>query len=810
MFTRLPGTLLLARRIRSHPPSLAHVSALIGGLFLALILAFLLLGSGLAWLSLTSDLPSIERIPILLNPENGLLLQPSRVHDRHGRLLEVLSPTRQYTPLQNLPSLIIQSVIQTQDPTFWSHPGFSLKGLTEPQEHPTLAQRLVADLLLFQEPPSLRRALRERLLAFQITQQFGKERILEWYLNSADFGQQVTGIASAAQLYLGKSPENLTLAEALLLVSILENPQINPHTLPEETRSRARSLAHSLFQSGQLTAEEAISIEHELETLSFAPPSPQEGKTPAFMRLALEQIQDTIPVSRLRKGGLTLYTTLDNDLQQRAKCLLQLFAMRIASRPELIRCPEAAPLPTLPPTAHISAPSLSALILDVPSGEILAAIGETFQGKESPLWSPHPPGSILDPFVYLTAFTRGWSPASLVWDLPSGEEPAASFLGPMRMRRALANGLSRVTQNLRHQLGEAAIQSTYSILGLQEDSITLLQLANAYATLARAGTSVPIQTFLRLESADHALWLRNPPSRQELIEPAVAYLVNHVLSDPLARQDTWGYPGLLEIGRPVAVVTGSTAEGKQAWLIAYTPQRLVALWIGNNASEAISPQWLGALGRALLEEAHRSLPAQDWPVPAGVTFLEVCDPSGLLPSPTCPQRVTEVFLSGNEPQDVDRFYRRYLINRETGLLATVFTPPQLIEERIYAEIPPQARRWAEEHGWPQPPKTYDPIRLPPPDPQAHISQPQPFDTLRGHVLIRGTANGEGFKSYRLLFGEGLNPQEWILLTASETPHQEDVLGEWDTEGLKGIYILQLQVLYQDGQVVRCFVPISVK
>ncbi|MFO3797804.1 MAG: transglycosylase domain-containing protein, partial [Anaerolineales bacterium] len=377
-------------------------------------------------------------------------------------------------PLPNLPPILIQSVIYTQDPTFWSHPGFTVKGLIDPQKHPTLAQQLVADLLLFQEPPTLRRAIRERLLAYQITQRFGRDRILEWYLNSADFGQNVIGLASAAEIYLGKQPADLSSAEALLLASILQNPQITPHSLPEEARRRAHLLAQSLLQAGKLTPEEAQSIEQELLSLPFPPP-PNENTT-AFLRLVLDEVQSTIPLSRLKKGGLTLYTTLDKDLQQRANCLLQLFAVRIAAQPEPSRCPEATPLPTLPPAAHLSAPSLSAIILDVPSGEILAAIGESYQGQEFPLWSPHPAGSILDPFVYLTAFTRGWSPASLVWDLPAEGESATSFLGPMRMRRALANGLPTVTQKLRHELGEAAIQRTFSLLGIQEDRVTLPQL----------------------------------------------------------------------------------------------------------------------------------------------------------------------------------------------------------------------------------------------------------------------------------------------------------------------------------------------
>ncbi|MEJ5240893.1 MAG: transglycosylase domain-containing protein [Anaerolineales bacterium] len=812
MSARRSGNLWLVHRLRTSQRSSSPAFSLIGGLSFALLLGLLLVTSGLAWLWLTHDLPSVQSLPLLLNPQDGLLRHPTRIADRHGNLLQELSPLpgpRRYVSLRELPPLLIQALLLNQDPTFWQHPGFRLQGLTAPELHPTLAQQLVADLLLYQEPPTLHRALRERLLAWQITTQFGRERILEWYLNSADFGQNLIGIAAASEFYLGQSPEDLSPAAALFLAVIPPNPQINPHTLPQETRRQALELLQRLVQAGKLPPEEARPIEEELGRIPFtAAPPPQE--TPAFLRLVSEQIQASLPIDRFRKGGLTLYTTLDGDLQQQARCLLRLFAVRIAAGPEPILCPQAAALPTLPPSAHLRAPSLAFLILDVPSGEILAAAGETFQGKESSFWSPHPAGTSIDPFVYLTAFTRGWSPASLVWDLPPEGENPEGYLGPMRMRRALANLLPRPTQHLRRELGEAAVERTLSILGLQESRITLPQLATAYATLARSGTYLPPRALLRLESTDHALWPLKTSPPQEVIDPAVTYLVNHVLSDPLARQDTWGYPGVWDLGRPVAVVAGRTSEVTQAWLIAYTPQRLVALWLGSMDGEQVSPQWLGGLARALLEQASRSLPVQDWSPPVGVSLVEVCDPSGLLPSSICPKRVTEVFLSGNEPHEVDSLYRRYFINRETGLLATVFTPPALIEERIYLQVPPQARRWAEAQGWPQPPTVYDPIRLPPPNPSVHITQPVAFEQVSGKVIIHGSATGENFRSYRLLVGQGLNPQEWQLIVSAEAPRNEEPLGEWNTEGLEGIYILQLQVLRRDGTVESAFLPVTVK
>ncbi len=805
------GKLLLLRRLRLPRHTTPSSPALFSGVFLAFLLGALLLGSGVGWFSIAHDLPSIEFLPLLLDPESGQLFQPTRIYDRHGYLLQQLSPLpgpRRYISLQELPSILTPAVLLTQDPAFWQHPGFDLRGIGNPESHPTLAQRLVADLLLYDEPPTLRRALRERLLAFQITAHFGRERVLEWYLNSADFGQNLIGIDAAAEFYLGQRPSELSPAAAVLLASLLQNPQVNPHTLPAETRQRALALLQLMLDQGVLDAQQAQSIEQELHTLSFTPAElpPQNS---AFLRLVFEQAQTSLPFDRLRKGGWRLYTTLDRNLQLQAECLMQRFAERLAAQPEPISCPQAPPLPTLPPDAYVGLPALSLVILDVPSGEVLTAVGETLQGKESPFWTSHAPGSILDPFVYLTAFTRGWSPASLIWDLPPQDESGEEYLGPMRMRRAMANALPRPTQWLRQELGEAAIQHTFSLLNLSESNVTLLQVATAYATLARSGIYRPPQTLLRLEREDHALWLPPLDREKALIDPAVTYLVNHVLSDPVARRDTWGEAGNLEIGRPLAVATGHTPDKKQAWLVVYTPRRLIALWLESISGEQVAPQWLGGLARALLEASLHSLPAEDWSPPPGVVQIEVCDPSGLLPSPICPQRVMEVFLSGNEPQEMDHLYRRYRINRETGLLATVFTPPQLIEERVYLEVPPQARSWAEAHGWKQPPTAYDPVRLPPPLRWARILQPSPFERVSGIVIVRGTAGGEHFRSYRLLAGKGLDPQEWQTIASAQTPRIEDVLGEWNTQGLEGAYILQLQVLHQDGTMDIVSIPVTV-
>jgi hypothetical protein len=158
--------------------------------------------------------------------------------------------------------------------------------------------------------------------------------------------------------------------------------------------------------------------------------------------------------------------------------------------------------------------------------------------------------------------------------------------------------------------------------------------------------------------------------------------------------------------------------------------------------------------------------------------------------------VSEVFLSGNEPDQQDDLYRRLQINRETGRLATVFTRPALIEERVFLIPAPEAVEWAQKAGLPTPPETYDVPQGPlSTSPEVAITSPGMFDWVGGTVDIRGGASGEEFQSYRLQVGEGLNPREWVQIDQeSSKPVEDGLLGQWDTRGKSGLYSLQLLVL----------------
>ena len=562
-----------------------------------------------------------------------------------------------------------------------------------------------------------------------------------------------------------------------------------------------------------------------------APPQTPPRVAPAFVNLLLAQADSQVSRARIERGGIIVISTLDYDLQKDAACLTEVYAARLAGLPDPANdCEAARVLPSPPPANTYPDSSASVVVLDPNTGQVLAMVGETVQGVETPLVSVHNPGSGLDAFVYLTGFTRGLSPASLVWDIP-GVETIQNFdgeyHGPMRLRMALANDYQVPAARLQAQMGAENVAKIASSFGLDVNPATgsqevgMLDLASAYGSFGTQGVRFgqyvndefsPV-TILRVEGVDHGVLLDwSLPEAQTVVTPAMAYLMTNVLSDEPARWNTWGQQNVLEIGRPAGVKPGQTADGKDAWVVGYTPNISVAVWTGVRGEEdAVTPRYPASLWSALTQIASEGFSEDGWSTPQGISPMTVCDPSGMLPTQECTTLVTEIFLNGSEPTQADNMFEELSVNRETGLLATVFTPPELVDRRIYMLIPDEARDWARSAGVAIPPESYDAIQAPPVKPYANITAPQLFADVDGKVLILGTASGEGFQSYRVQVGKGLNPQEWIQLgTDITTPVDGGPLAEWDTTELEGLYAVQLIVIREDKKVDTAVIQVTVK
>jgi membrane peptidoglycan carboxypeptidase len=312
------------------------------GMFLSLLFAAVILATSLAYVSLTRDLPSIQVLPALLNPPEGLLLQPTRIYDRTGEhVIFSFAPDaapRRYIPLsennlQHLPKSLADAVLATSDPYFWDHPGYTLDTITNYELHPTIAQNLVYNLILFDEPPSLRRALRERILAAQITARYGRMQILEWHLNSANFGRHAYGADAAARLYFGKSAAQLTTAESAVLAAVSDSPSLNPHDAPATALERGRETVQWMQARGLLSNEATMNALGESPSFE-TPPAPQPQVASAFVNLLLTQLDTQFPRQRIERGGLTILATLDYDVQRQSSCVTAFYAARLAGLPD--------------------------------------------------------------------------------------------------------------------------------------------------------------------------------------------------------------------------------------------------------------------------------------------------------------------------------------------------------------------------------------------------------------------------------------------------------------------------------------------
>ncbi len=838
----MPSTLpiLRARRERRLNQQNKHSNRQRGfvlsiGIVISILLGVVIILAAFAYADITQDLPSTEILPRLFNPPDGLLLQPTRIYDRTGlQLLATFSPNespRRYIPIgeqnsQHIPQTLINAVIAVTDPQFNRHSGYALDELDNPDSHPTIAQKLVYDFLLYNEPSSTKRAIRERILATQITAQFGRTQILEWYLNAANFGNHAYGVEAAAQIYFGKPVEQLTLAESAILAAVIETPALNPLDAESVALQRGREVLYMMNQL-RLASNEATALA--LAETPVIQPAPQTQPiiAPAFVNLVLSQIESQIPRERLQRGGITIITTLDYQLQKQATCTTEVYAIRLAGLAESNNnCDSARLLPSLPPATTFPDSSASAIVIDPTTGQVLALVGETNQGIETPLMSSHQAGSSLDAFVYLTGFTRGLSPASLTWDIPNENNYQnfdAEFHGPMRLRTALLNDYQVPVEILKNQMGVENVIDIASSFGIDiNDDISLMDVASVYGVFATQGVHfgqnvndefVPVSV-LRVEGVDKSVLLDwSIPQAQTVITPAMSYVMTHVLSDDAERATTFN------VHRPAGIKIGETFDGKDAWVVGYTPYYVVATWSGihtpltsplQGGERGVTPRFPAVLWNALMQTASQNKSADGWSAPLGVSTITVCDPSGLLPTRECPNLVSEVFLNGSEPTQADNLFREFSINRETGLLATVFTPPELIDNKIYLVYPDEARGWAQSTGLDIPPTSYDAIQAPPINPNVNITFPALFADVSGVVQIIGTASGENFVSYRVQVGKGLNPQEWIQLGADNTtPVEGNILAEWDTTGLTGLYAVQLIVVRNEQVVESAVIQVTI-
>ncbi len=748
----------LARRKRTNIQRAAQLSAWVLGV-LSLLIAGCALVAFPAYIQLTQGLPPIAHLADLLDPVKGELLQPTQLYDQSGKaLLLSLAPNginRHFIEAADVPWLA-QAYVASNQPDFWIVSGQSWANIVSPPS--TIAEHLASRTLLPSESDGITKNIRVHLLAYDLLQKYGRAQILTWALNSADFGHWAFGADSAAQLYFGKPASQLTLAESALLAAVAQAPALNPFDNPDLAVRFQRLVLTSMREQVLISDTElsqAIS-----QPLIFAADNEPTSPPKSFTDLAIRQLEAELGHNRVINGGLNVTTTLDLSTQNNLDSLMQ----------------------DGPDDAGV-------LILDPVNDRILAAFGDT--------QSKHDPGNLYFPFTYLSAFTTGLSPASLVWDTERSDQ--SDGIGPTTLRFALANQIADVERSL---LKDPSIKpiadKLFQAVGFNslEQKLNLLEAGQAFEIFSQNGL-LPENRFRASnmilfvsDQGGNLLLDHTRTSWQAIVSPETAYLVTDILKETGVSQ--------LYTDRPSAVFS----DPGNSWWIAYSPQRVTVFWASNPSHD---PELLASIFKV----AHQSLAIKNWDVPAGLISILVCVPSGQLPESDCPQTRRDWFLRGFEPAETDEIYQRIAINSTSGKLATVFTPEEFVDDHLYLMVPPEAESWAQAAGILLPPKDYDPIAAQTSnDSSPAILKPTPFSYVSGLVKILGSL-GDEIVGYDVQVGQGLLPEEWSQIAQGSSTPTNGQLANWNTSGLSGIWAIQLQAWDEDDRIWRAYTVITI-
>lgn len=716
---------------------------------------------------LFADLPSIDRL------QAGLALPSTRIYDRNGQLLyEILPPEggrNTALPLAAIPAHCVQAVIATEDANFYSHPGVDVVGIARAlwinlrggevlAGGSTITQQVARNLLLDPEQRlerSLRRKLRESLLAIRLQNAYSKDDVLALYLNQSYFGNLAYGIEAAARAYFGKSAPELSLAECALLAGVIQAPAVyDPLANLEAARERQHAVLGLMADNGFISPETAEVAKN--DELQFAA-TPFPIQAPHFVMAVWTQLQRDFP-EQVYMRGLEVVTTVDLHWQQAAEQILRAQLYRLNN-------------PISPGKVPANARNGALVALDPLTGQVLTMLGspdyfdESIDGAVNAALALRQPGSTLKPFTYAAAMNPArehpWTAATMVLDVKTpfitrrlqSYTPANFGLvehGPVLVREALASsynipavvalediGLQTLVELLKNAGVETLAQNTDIDLAitLGGGEVRLLDLVGAYSIFPNGGFRVQPAFILKVSDREgNTLYEWQPPRLDtRVIDERVAYIITDILSDDYARVPSFGRYSALNIGRPAAAKTGTTTDYRDNWIVGYTPNLVVGVWVGNadntpmtdvTGVSGAAPAWNAFLRRVLLGQ-----PELDFQPPPGIVRHEVCALSGLLPTPECPLRKTELFIEGTVPIEKDHFYQTFEIDTLTGLLADDSTPPERRARRVYAVLPQEARDWAIRSGIEQPPPAAA-VRLPDEEAGLRLLEPDPYTVFQ--------------------------------------------------------------------------------
>lgn len=621
--------------------------------FDALIIVFV---AGLIVSSLVLLWVSTLEIPDLSSFEQRRILQSTKIYDRTGEILLYdlhQDVKRTIIPYEDISYYIKNATVAIEDDTFFEHWGvrplaivraalLNLQGgdLFGGQGGSTITQQVIKNSVLEQEK-TISRKIKEAILALKLERVLTKEEILSHYLNESPYGGTIYGVEEASQSFFGKSAKDVTLGEAAYLAALPQAPtRYSPYGNNRDLLdSRQKRVLEKMLELGFISADEyneAVS-----EEVNFLPQATTGIRAPHFVMMVREELAKRYGEESLSERGFRVITTLDYELQEAAE--------RIVKEKALYN------------KDAFNAENAALVAIDPKTGEILSLVGsrdyfdENIDGNFNIALANRQPGSSFKPFVYATAFAKGYTPETVVFDLQTQFSTTCrpdeftsengcytpgnydnKFRGPITLRNALAQSLNIPAVKTLYLAGvkesiktarDAGISTLtdpdrYGLtLVLGGGEVKLLEMVNAYGVFAAEGTHHDVLSILRIEDRNGVELESFESEGTQVMDTEVARQISDVLSDNVARTPLYGSNSLLYFGnRDVAAKTGTTNDYRDAWVLGYTPNIVVGAWAGNNDNRSMAKKISGLiitpLWRDYMDVALAKLPEESFTEPA--------------------------------------------------------------------------------------------------------------------------------------------------------------------------------------------------
>lgn len=520
--------------------------------------------------------------------------ESTRIYDRNGALIANIhgDEDRVVVPLKDISPNIQRAVMAIEDNRFYEHNGVDIRGTLraassnfrgeDVQGGSTLTQQLVKNLFLTPER-AVTRKIAEALLAMRVERHYDKNKILEMYLNQVYWGNQSYGIEKAARRYFKKAARDLTIGESALLAGLLKAPEgLSPYAYPEAARRRQIEVLNSMVTFGYITEEQRQNAETQKIELSKRVSQP--SKHPFFIQYVIQELNEKFGESAVRQGGLKVYTTMDEPVQELAENALYTEMDKI----------------------KFSGVTQGAFIVEnVANGQILALVGgRDFEKSQfnHATQQYRAIGSTFKPFVYLTAFRLGLvTPENMITDSPVCFNNGYSnwcphnwdgrYMGSMTIRKALTLSRNTPTVKLGLKMGIHPVIETARLAGITSPidpnfssllgsaGISPLEVVTAYSTIARGGFYLPSTVLLKVEDSRGREIHLNRPEPERRFEPEPVNNLISIMEDVVEKGT--GKNAIIP-GRPVAGKTGTTDEMRDIWFTGFTTDMVGSVWMGNK------------------------------------------------------------------------------------------------------------------------------------------------------------------------------------------------------------------------------------